>query len=192
LESRTPAVLATCLFVNLSDQTFRFGREFTKKLFPLNLADVFRGVLGQNSIRPEFLKALMVKRRSRLPERSYFICLCDSTFQLLPYATAVQISVERQGPSYLAPISSQAAIQRLAVATTSDHGAQLAVMVLNEDQSNGPSFSSRMNSDPVQGPGDIQINIPAGVARKYFDTIPAESTFVLVFNAQGQLTTKVT
>ena len=95
-------------------------------------------------------------------------------------------------PSYLAPISSQAAIGMLAVATTSDHGAQLAVMVLNEDQSNGHSFSLRMDSDPVRGPGDTQINIPAGVAREYFDTIPAESTIVLIFNAQGQLTTKVT
>jgi hypothetical protein len=50
----------------------------------------------------------------------------------------------------------------------------------------------RMDSDPVRGPGDTQINIPAGVAREYFDTIPAQSTFVLVFDAQGQLTTKVT
>jgi hypothetical protein len=57
-----PAVPATCLFVNLSDRTFRFWFEFPEKSFPQELADVSRAVLRQNSLRPEFLKALLAKR----------------------------------------------------------------------------------------------------------------------------------
>jgi hypothetical protein len=69
-------------------------------------------------------------------------------------------------PSYLTPIvdSSSTANGVLALATVSNGGSQLAVMILNEDQSNNHSFSLRMNSAPVQGSGPTQINVPAGLA----------------------------
>ena len=97
-------------------------------------------------------------------------------------------------PSYLTPIvdSTSSADGVLALATVSNSGALLSVMILNEDASNNHNFSLRMNGAPVQGPGPTQINVPAGLAMEYSDTIPPESTMVLQFNAAGTLSEKVT
>ncbi len=97
-------------------------------------------------------------------------------------------------PSYLTPIvdSTSTAQGVLALATVSNSGALLSVMILNENASNSHNFSLRMNSAPVQGPGPTQINVPAGLAAEYSDTIPSQSTMVLQFNAAGILTEKVT
>jgi len=97
-------------------------------------------------------------------------------------------------PSYLKPTvdSSSSAAGVLALATVGNSGALLSVMILNEDASTKHDFSLRMNSAPVQGPGSTQINVPAGLAAEYSDTIPLQSTMVLQFNASGTLTEKVT
>jgi hypothetical protein len=97
-------------------------------------------------------------------------------------------------PSYLKPTldTSSTAAGVLALATVSNSGALLSVMILNEDASARHDFSLRMNSASVQGPGPTQINVPAGLAAEYSDTIPLQSTMVLQFNASGTLTEKIT
>lgn len=94
-------------------------------------------------------------------------------------------------PGYLSATSSQNTNGVLALATSSNSGQQLAVMILNEDQSNSHSISMSLDGSAVTGSGDAQIVISAGISQQYNDSIPSQTTYVLMFDAQGNLTKKV-
>ncbi len=86
---------------------------------------------------------------------------------------------------YLAATSSNGNVG--VISTT--NGTQTAVMVLNED-TNAHTVSMVGTGSPA-GSGDTQIGVPATIAAANY-TMPAQSTMVLVYNANGALATEVT
>ncbi|MBO2012274.1 carbohydrate-binding protein [Hymenobacter negativus] len=66
-----------------------------------------------------------------------------------------------------------------------------AVMVLNESDVTDYDFTVQLNGNTVPGAAALKINVPAGINAAYNDKIYAQSTLVLLFNAQGALTRKI-
>ncbi len=91
------------------------------------------------------------------------------------------------GAGYLAATSSNGLVSPLSTINSTN----VAVMILNEDTVDH-TFSVRLDSNAVQGPGDTKINVPANVPQEHADSIPNQSTMVLVFDFSGTLKTKVT
>ncbi|MBA3665574.1 MAG: T9SS type A sorting domain-containing protein [Bacteroidetes bacterium] len=73
----------------------------------------------------------------------------------------------------------------------SNSGQNITVMVMNQDLSNNYHYTVRLNGNAVGGTNPLKINVNAGVAVEYNDIIPAQSTMLLVFNAQGGLVKKI-
>lgn len=67
---------------------------------------------------------------------------------------------------------------------------QIAVIILNQDQSNDFIYTLRLDNNPVSGINSLKININAGTAVEYSDTAYKESTILLVFNTNGALLKK--
>jgi hypothetical protein len=71
---------------------------------------------------------------------------------------------------------------------------QIAVMVLNETQS-PKSYVVRLNEADIGPNADAKLNVWAGVKKSYpadqTNTIPAETTLMLIFNASGGLVKKI-
>jgi len=61
---------------------------------------------------------------------------------------------------------------------------QISVMLVNVD-AGGHACTIRLNGDPVAG--ECQVNIPAGVAKSFAQSITGQTTMVLVFDLQGNL-----
>jgi hypothetical protein len=68
------------------------------------------------------------------------------------------------------------------------NGNQIAVMLINEGGSK--SCAVRLNSDGVGG--SCQVNIDAGTPVTFNQSIGGDTSMVLVFNGQGQLTKRIT
>jgi hypothetical protein len=68
------------------------------------------------------------------------------------------------------------------------NGNQIAVMLINEG--GGKSCAVRLNNDGVGG--SCQVNIDAGTPVTFNQSIGGDTSMVLVFNGQGQLTTRIT
>jgi len=81
---------------------------------------------------------------------------------------------------------------RCNVSTLRTYGAvdkdKIAVMLINVGEAQ--TASVRLNNDPVEG--GCQVNIDAGVPVTLTQVIGEMSTMVLVFNAKGQLTKRIT
>ncbi len=91
------------------------------------------------------------------------------------------------GAGYLAATSSNSLVSPLSTINSTE----IAVMILNEDTVDH-IFSVRLDSNTVQGSGDTKINVPANVPQEHADSIPNQSTMVLVFDFSGTVKTKVT
>ena len=76
------------------------------------------------------------------------------------------------------------------VLSSTDNGTT-AVMLLNESDATNYDFTVQLNTAPVPGTAPLQINVPAGISAAYNDKVYAQSTLVLLFNAQGALTRKI-
>ena len=75
------------------------------------------------------------------------------------------------------------------VLSSTDNGTT-AVMVLNESDTDDYDFTVQLDGTGA-GRGALKINVPAGINNRYNDKIYAQSTLVLLFNAQGALTRKI-
>ncbi|OGX87042.1 hypothetical protein BEN47_12070 [Hymenobacter lapidarius] len=76
------------------------------------------------------------------------------------------------------------------VLSSTDNGTT-AVMLLNESDATDYDFTLQLNTAAAPGAAPLKINVPAGINNFYDDKIYAQSTLVLLFNAQGALTRKV-
>jgi PKD repeat protein len=76
------------------------------------------------------------------------------------------------------------------VLSSTDNGTT-AVMLLNESNLTDFDFTVQLNGATVPGAAALKINVPAGINSFYNDRIYAQSTLVLLFNAQGALTRKI-
>jgi len=68
---------------------------------------------------------------------------------------------------------------------------QTVVMILNQDETRDLAYTVRLDAGAVAGPGDLKVNVDAGVAREYTppggEVLPAQGTVLLVFAADGTL-----
>jgi hypothetical protein len=77
------------------------------------------------------------------------------------------------------------------IVTSRKNGQLLAVMILNEDTVDH-TFSISLDNGTTNGVGNTLIRVAADHASAYADSMPAESTVVLVFDASGNVKKKVT
>ena len=70
-------------------------------------------------------------------------------------------------------------------------GDQIAVMIMNQDQSSSFYYTVRLNTGTVSGTNPLKINIDAGVAVEYTDSISTESSIVLIFDTAGAIKKKI-
>ena len=68
---------------------------------------------------------------------------------------------------------------------------QIAVMIMNQDQSSSFNYTVRLNTGSVSGTHPLKINIDAGVAVEYNETISTESSIVLIFDTSGAIKKKI-
>jgi len=69
--------------------------------------------------------------------------------------------------------------------------AQLAVMILNEHDTNDYDFTLRLDVGPVLATRPLELTVAAGLKVEYADRIPAQSTVVLAFTPAGTLVTRI-
>jgi hypothetical protein len=69
-------------------------------------------------------------------------------------------------------------------------GQHIAVLVMNEDQSNNYNYTVRLNTSPASGSNALKININAAVPTEYTDVISNQSSVLLVFNTSGTIIKK--
>lgn len=67
---------------------------------------------------------------------------------------------------------------------------QIAVMIMNQSQSTSFNFTVRLDNSTITS-SNLKINVDAGVAAQYSDTLATESSLVLIFNASGALKKKI-
>ncbi|HYR29024.1 MAG TPA: fibronectin type III domain-containing protein [Thermoanaerobaculia bacterium] len=68
---------------------------------------------------------------------------------------------------------------------------QVAVLLMNQDQTNSFNYTVRLNTGTVSGSNPLKVNVDAGLAVESSGTIATESTILLVFNSSGTLTKKI-
>jgi hypothetical protein len=61
---------------------------------------------------------------------------------------------------------------------------------MNQDQASNLQFTIKLNTAAVSGTKPLKINVNANLSNEYSDVISAQSTLVLVFNANGTLVKK--
>ena len=81
--------------------------------------------------------------------------------------------------------------QTLVKEVCSQDNGTTAVMILNESDVTDYDFTVQLNGATVPGTNALKINVPAGINAAYNDRITAQSTLVLLFDAQGALTRKI-
>ncbi|MCC3159604.1 carbohydrate-binding protein [Hymenobacter sp. 15J16-1T3B] len=93
---------------------------------------------------------------------------------------------ENMRGTYLAATDNQGDVSVL----SSRHGDTTAVMVLNKNTAD-LDFTVQLSGAAVPGAAPLKINVPAGIGASYSDKIYGQSTQVLLFDGQGQLTRKI-
>jgi hypothetical protein len=73
----------------------------------------------------------------------------------------------------------------------SKDGNQIAVMIMNQDQSSNFNYTVRLNNNAVSGSNALKINISANVDKEFSGSIDNQSTTLLVFDNSGNLVKKV-
>ncbi|MFL5754012.1 MAG: T9SS type A sorting domain-containing protein, partial [Bacteroidia bacterium] len=67
---------------------------------------------------------------------------------------------------------------------------KIQVLIMNEDLSTNYNYTVRLNTAGVTGNNPLKINIDAGLAKEYTESIPSQSTVLLTFNASGVIISK--
>jgi fibronectin type III domain protein len=68
---------------------------------------------------------------------------------------------------------------------------QIAVLIMNQDQTSSFNYTVRLDTGTVSGANPLKINVDAGVAAEYSDTLATESSVVLIFDTSGAIRKKV-
>jgi hypothetical protein len=68
---------------------------------------------------------------------------------------------------------------------------QVAVLLMNQDQTNSFTYTVRLNTAAIAGSSTLKVNVDAGLAMETSGTIATESTILLVFDATGTLKKKI-
>lgn len=68
---------------------------------------------------------------------------------------------------------------------------QIVVMVMNQDLSSSFDYTVRLNTGAVSGTKPLKINVDAGVAVQYDETISPQSSVVLIFDPYGTIKKKI-
>ena len=101
----------------------------------------------------------------------------------------MQMVAKNFSGSYLDGASNLSGIRTFGAIDTAAN--KIVVMLLNIETSGQRACTIRLNSDLI-GAGDCRVNIPAGVAVSFNQTIGSQTSMVLVFNLQGQLVQTIT
>lgn len=72
----------------------------------------------------------------------------------------------------------------------SKNGEKIQVLIMNEDLAVNYNYTVRLNTSTVTGNSALKINIDAGLAKEYSESIPAQSTVLLTFNSSGNIISK--
>jgi hypothetical protein len=72
----------------------------------------------------------------------------------------------------------------------SKDGNQVAVIVMNQNNSQNFKFSLKLDNEAVTGSDAVKINVEAGIPVEYKDEAPAESTLLIVFDGAGNVIKK--
>lgn len=70
------------------------------------------------------------------------------------------------------------------------NGQKTTVMIMNQESTTDHAYSLRLNNATVTGTNSLKINVNAGIAAQYNDTIRNQSTLVLQFDGSGNITRK--
>ena len=89
--------------------------------------------------------------------------------------------------SSVAATDNQANVKTFATADVD----QIAVLIMNQDQSSSFNYTVRLDTGTVSGANPLKINVDAGVAAEYSDTLATESSVVLIFDTSGALRKKI-
>ncbi len=81
--------------------------------------------------------------------------------------------------------------QALVTAFGSRHDQTISVMLLNKSQTTAYPFTIQLSNKAITTSSPLAINLLAGIDASYQDKLDPQSTLVLLFNAQGQLTKKI-
>jgi hypothetical protein len=68
---------------------------------------------------------------------------------------------------------------------------QIAVLIMNQEQGTSFDYTVRLNTGTVSGSRALKINVDAGLAIEYQNTIAAESSVMLLFNSSGTLLKRI-
>ncbi|RYY10551.1 MAG: carbohydrate-binding protein, partial [Cytophagaceae bacterium] len=89
--------------------------------------------------------------------------------------------------TYLAATDNQADVSVL----SSTSNGTTAVMLLNKSNTTDFNFTVQLDGSAVAGSAPLKINVPASINNAYSDKIYNQSTLVLLFDNQGNLTRKI-
>jgi hypothetical protein len=73
----------------------------------------------------------------------------------------------------------------------SKDGSQIAVMILNQDETSNFSYTVRLDNNTVSGSNALKVNISAGVNKEFTGSIDNQSSTLLVFDLSGNLVKKI-
>jgi len=68
---------------------------------------------------------------------------------------------------------------------------QIAVLIMNQEQSTNYNYTVRLNTGTVSGSNPLKVSVDAGLAVESTGTIASESTLVLIFDSAGTLKKKL-
>ncbi|HEX6904656.1 MAG TPA: fibronectin type III domain-containing protein [Thermoanaerobaculia bacterium] len=111
----------------------------------------------------------------------------DGTIKRPAYEHFKMVAQNFRGDWVAAADNNQANVKTFAAKDTD----QIAVMIMNQDQSSSFNYTVRLNTGAVSGVNPLKINVDAGVAVEYSGTIATESSIVLVFDAAGNIKKKI-
>ncbi|MDQ2769229.1 MAG: carbohydrate-binding protein [Bacteroidota bacterium] len=81
--------------------------------------------------------------------------------------------------------------QALVKVLSSNDNGTTAVMLLNESDVDDYDFTVQLDGTAIAGASALKVNVPAGLNAAYSNRLYAQSTLVLLFDAQGQLTSRI-
>jgi hypothetical protein len=118
---------------------------------------------------------------------AYDLGYLDNNTTFIPRATYYheQMMADNFKGTFITTTDNQNLIKTFASANAD----QVSVMILNQDQANGYKFKVQLNTDVITGP-PLLINVAAGINTSIIDSIPSQSSSILVFDKSGSFVKK--
>jgi len=118
---------------------------------------------------------------------TYDLGYLDNNTTFIPRATYYheQMMADNFKGSYITSTDNQSLVKTFASANSD----QVAVMILNQDQANGYKYKLQLNTNTITGP-PLVINVNAGINSFIVDSIPSQSSCIVVFDKSGTFVKK--